>query len=690
MSNLTNERLYNLLPAFYRQRDVAEGEPLRALLAIIEEEVEALEGDIAGLYENWFIETCEEWAVPYIGDLLGVHGLSGETNHLFSQRAHVANAIGYRRRKGVPAILERVAQDITDWRAHLVEYFELLGSTQHLDNVRLKKGRTFNLRDKLAVARMNTPFEQVASLVDVRRITSKRGKQNIPNVGLFLWRLQSYPITHATPHQVKTGCYTFHPFGKDMPLFNRLQPKTGLTERTEEVHIPYPLNRQTLAVDLKAYENQAQQNSQYYGAERSLNIIKDGLPLSPTNVVSQDLSTWLAPPKGKVAIDVELGRFAFAADEEPNETLLVSYNYGFSADMGGGPYDRRSSLAVPTSETLYLQVSQNNSEENHSHFSNLTSALDKWATTQQAGIIEIMDNRTYDLSALSLDLSTTRQLVIQAADGMRPSLKGTLTVRGTGSDANLSLNGLLIEHGIRLDGGFNLSIEHCTLMSHSIQLLENTTEVHHHLQIKITNSLLGPLHLPPEIAGLTIQDSLLDGRGKNAIAVDGQGKQYGPSTTLQRVTVFGAVKVKALIASEVIFTKPVHVQQRQRGSVRFSYIPPGSQTPQHYRCQPDFTIANAIEESKKKKSHLSQSRQNEIHNNIHLQLQPRFTSTQYGQPSYGQLSQQCATEIATGAENGSEMGAFQHLLQPQREANLKANLDEYLPTGLNMGIFFVT
>jgi hypothetical protein len=36
------------------------------------------------------------------------------------------------------------------------------------------------------------------------------------------------------------------------------------------------------------------------------------------------------------------------------------------------------------------------------------------------------------------------------------------------------------------------------------------------------------------------------------------------------------------------------------------------------------------------------------------------------------------------------MGAFSSLKQPQREANLRLALDEYLRSGLDAGIFFVT
>src|SRR5205823_8526874 len=65
------DRLYQLLPAVYRMRDAEQGYPLQALLAVVAEQVEVVEDDIEQLYANWFVETAEEWAVPYIGDLVG-------------------------------------------------------------------------------------------------------------------------------------------------------------------------------------------------------------------------------------------------------------------------------------------------------------------------------------------------------------------------------------------------------------------------------------------------------------------------------------------------------------------------------------------------------------------------------------------------------------------------------------------
>jgi hypothetical protein len=70
MSTATRDRLYELLPAIYRIRDAENGEPLHELLTIMGDELARIEDDIAGLHDDWFIETCAEWVIPYIGDWL--------------------------------------------------------------------------------------------------------------------------------------------------------------------------------------------------------------------------------------------------------------------------------------------------------------------------------------------------------------------------------------------------------------------------------------------------------------------------------------------------------------------------------------------------------------------------------------------------------------------------------------------
>ena len=67
-------------------------------------------------------------------------------------------------------------------------------------------------------------------------------------------------------------------------------------------------------------------------------------------------------------------------------------------------------------------------------------------------------------------------------------------------------------------------------------------------------------------------------------------------------------------------------------------------------------------------------------------VEPRFGSMRYGSPVYAQLSLDCAREIAAGASDESEMGAFHDLFQPQRLENLRVRLHEYVPASIDVDI----
>src|SRR4030095_6050824 len=94
------ERIYELLPAIYRVRDADRGEPLKALLSVIADQVAVLEEDLAQLYDDQFIETCAPWVVPYIGDLIGYRTLQHVVTNIGSPRAEVAHPIAFRPPKG--------------------------------------------------------------------------------------------------------------------------------------------------------------------------------------------------------------------------------------------------------------------------------------------------------------------------------------------------------------------------------------------------------------------------------------------------------------------------------------------------------------------------------------------------------------------------------------------------------------
>src|SRR5262249_44277894 len=127
----------------------------------------------------------------------------------------------------------------------------------------------------------------------------------------------------------------------------------------------------------------------------------------------------------------------------------------------------------------------------------------------------------------------------------------------------------------------------------------------------------------------------------------------------------------------------VNVARRQIGCMRFCYVPPGCRTPRRYHCQPDLVV-QAVKEKIK-----DPAEQKAAIARVSDRVRPQFTSTRYGQPAHAHLSRTTAVEILRGAEDESEMGAFHDLFQPQREANLRARLDEFTPAGMDAGILFV-
>ncbi|MGB3298507.1 MAG: hypothetical protein WBA76_09585, partial [Phormidesmis sp.] len=411
--NASEERLYGLLPAIYRIRDRAEGEPLRALLAILEQEFKTVERDVEGLYENWFIETCDEWMVPYIGDLLDVRELYAQGGRYGQQerRAYVANTLAYRRRKGTVPVLEQLVQDITGWRSRAVEFFRLLATTQNINHER-SQNTTLDLRAGRQPEMLGTPFERQASYtLEVRN--SAEGRYNLPTIGLFIWRLSSY-VTPLSSARLVCGDrgYTFDPLGFSEPLFNPPKTATDITQLTREINVPAPLRQAALAQELdnlrrrRAIEREIEQQSeasqfsssqfsskrakvqqlkasltalqsQNPEADRYLNsqrpafqIYLDGEQLSPeciqieSLIENQQNTHWPARPPiakagARVAVDPEKGRL-WCFGQRP-QSLAVSYAYGFSGDVGSGVYDRRLSIAEAMSgASLVWRVATDN------------------------------------------------------------------------------------------------------------------------------------------------------------------------------------------------------------------------------------------------------------------------------------------------------------------------------------------
>jgi len=247
--------LFDRLPEIYRTRDSEQTPPnqLRAYLAAIEGPFGALHEHIAQIYEDLFIDTCDDWVIPYLADLLGTTHLKGEPRTL---RADVADTIALRRRKGTLGAIERLAVNLTGWACRSVELRENLGWSQYLNHQRpdaggeppyadprltrfhVPRGGTASLRDPAALALLGTPFDNFAYTADVKPAAGDARHINLPNLAIFLWRLAVYRLPRVRPlakGSIDLGAqpaglarfalrFDLHPLDIPVRLFNTSRP----------------------------------------------------------------------------------------------------------------------------------------------------------------------------------------------------------------------------------------------------------------------------------------------------------------------------------------------------------------------------------------------------------------------------------------------------------------------------------
>jgi hypothetical protein len=771
MSLSMPERLYRLLPAIHRLRDAGQGEPLRVLLGAVEGELERIEADIAGLYDNWFIETCDEWVVPYIGDLLGVRPIRPVPSAGVSARAYVANTIGYRRRKGTAVVLEQLARDVTGWPAHAVEFFQRLGTAQHTNHVRLAPAFTANLRDAAGAELADGPFDLFSHSAEVRGMTRRGGRFNLPNVGLYLWRLRSYPLGAGSPGDEAAdfttardldGWWSLHPAGLDSPLFNRPRTETAITRLAQEDNVPGTLRRLELHAELERLRLGIADPAPRFMTEDDP-VLRVFVQLAdeqaPVEVRREDIYLCAipdavesaAPLPRAIALDPARGRVRFPAALDVAQVWVQS-SYGFAGDLGGGPYDRSAAVRAVNAgigvtgtaagstggfdDPSVWQVGVSHllaDDGSGTLFPTLRAAVEAWQTQAvgRTGVIVLMDSLSEidegsggSSAPLEIELGERSRLLIVAgawplepipgappgsvarvpghfeARDIRAHFVGDLVVRGTAPAASADgaacfFNGLMVEGQLAVAPGnlAQLAFEHGSLLPGAGGLLVQGGG-NARLVIRIERAICASIRVDGPLATLMIADSIVDSRMDSGEAPPGPSlNALQVEATLLRSSFFGAVSVQRADASDCIFDGGLQAARRQEGCLRFCFVPPGSSTPRRYRCQPELEVNTRMAALRTRAQALgappSAAEEAAIRAEVAALIRPLFVSRRYGDPGYGQLERSCALQIREGAESGAEMGAFEFLKQPQREANLRDALDEYLRFGLETGVFFV-
>jgi hypothetical protein len=459
-------RLWESLPVIYRVLDtatfadldaaVSSGPgPLRELVDRIGTQIAVVRRSIDGLWADQSIETCADWVIPYIGDLVATRLVIGLDAR--GQRLDVANTIGWRRRKGTVATLDAVARDITGWSVHVLEAFRRLARTRHnLDPrvgsrtpatpgqvagdslltaeglvepvARTPAGGFADLRSAPGALLTGGPFDQAFHHADLRRGSGAAGWYGAEKFVVYCWRLLCLEVADGTPVPVsgRDGEYVFDPTGRETPLFlPPVQDTATIVGTTSAWQVPGPLTSALLRL-----------------------MADTGVP------AGYQVSGATA---GSVETEPEAGRFRLRAPADG--AISVSYHHGFGGKIGAGTIDPAG--AAPLRAAGEIPVTGG-------------SGLDAELERAHAGqTITITDSLTYaavaDVGVGPGSAGGAGPLTIRARPGQRPVVRlaehAPPWVFTDGDGARLILDGLYVSGGdIVLRGSFDhVKITGCTL-----------------------------------------------------------------------------------------------------------------------------------------------------------------------------------------------------------------------------------
>jgi hypothetical protein len=692
------DKLWALLPDVYRAQDTdqfnANG-PLRELVNRIGAQAANVRRNIDRLWEDQSIESCDDWVIPYIGALLATNLVVGLDPS--GQRLDVANTISYRRRKGTVAVLEQIASNITGWDAKVVEFFRRLGRTRHgLDPAigqplqpgdavaqlqqaeglvgaitRTGIGGFADLRNGYGASNARTAFDEYFYTADLRAGDGTTGWYNIPSLGVFLWRLQSFLAGPVTPVPVH-GCvdwYTFDPTGRDVPLFAAQRSTDTLGDgwvSPQQVQVATPISQALLEANAAA--------------------VSPPLLLYPNPLVMtvQDAATGAVLPAALVLLRPEHGRFKVHASP-PQGPVVATYCYGFASQIGAGPYDRRITGATIPAPAPVTQVKSG------------PNALTGPGAIPHNGTRTITGSLTCNgAAAVQVTGALTLQADIQACplirlppEGIAPYNSppdGSWSINGT-PGSTLVLDGLFVSGGdVVLTGTFDSVLLNCCTFDPGTAAAETASPpgafavsadlrplrpTRLWIEATVTTltaarCILGPIrtHGTGTVTTLSLSETIVQALPDND---DGTALNFSSGTaSLSRCTVLGPVVLHQADVSESILCDLAQVDNVQGGCVRFSAWASGSTLPCKYESVSIPAGASL------------------------------FTSTDFGQPGYAQLLASAdasilptavapgapAPTILAGAADGSEMGSFARQKTPQKLRGLLLKFQEYMPAGL--------
>lgn len=728
------EKIWESIPYIYRHEDGLQTNPgtLRAMVQVIARQAAVLRRSHDRLWDDQFISWCSEWAVPYIGDLVGTRMLSALNKR--GRRVDVAKTIYYRRRKGTPRILEELISDISGWNGKLSEQFVRLARARHgLDAMpaplagrysNTMPGGVADLRHPRISELADGPFDEFFHTPDTRRHQGLSGRYNIPKLAFYLYRIQAFPVQHSTPFAFGDGLrYSFDPSGRDVQLFSkRIQasdwdqwqtpqewelaapiPCRLLNDAVYTVTGPVIASMRDAGLSDAAAADLGLLNGLRYKSESSflqvINSLSAAAEITAPANLSRLLALSLATDCGKQALlptSATLGtdpletNSILVARENGSVSVVSAEHISAGNLLNWNPVSNKP-LTIDVENGRFLLDAAPGSGEEVScsyHYGSpapigagtYDRAAVKGSTPDQlkAGGGNIAAAELPADGVLQLDDSLTygpvasksafSALTVQSANLQRPFVR---------LETNWVLNtgsnedARLVLDGLWLGGAGNRNISVILRGNYECVIIRHCSFDPGGVQ-NILGQNINPLRLVVEgfVEKLCIESSIM---GPVSMAASG---------TIEEVFVYDSIlqsadnTLPALALAEGVVTME---RCTVLGSVELHQL---------FATETLITQASNVVNTQQGCFRFGAapagSRLPKPYESLLFETDTNhwFTSQSFGHYAYAQLSETAPQEVQEGAANGSEMGAYSHLFNPIKLQGLKTKIDEYMPFGL--------
>lgn len=215
-----SRRFLAMLPPALLESPDGEQPPVSlALLAAVEEQWLELAADVDRVLDDTFPDSAADWALPYLGQLLGLPPDAG--------RAEIGSATALRRRRGTPGALEDFAEVVAGWPTRVTEGWQttlwcqqLSHPARHTASISLRAGEHLLVGSQLDQARRSvTPggsFHPAAATATV-----------------FPWQVRRFDGVEVCPLTTPRR-FALHPLGIPAPLYLRPQPLQIASDAEDE------------------------------------------------------------------------------------------------------------------------------------------------------------------------------------------------------------------------------------------------------------------------------------------------------------------------------------------------------------------------------------------------------------------------------------------------------------------------